>query len=56
MRLVEPARSRARRTGSSDAAKAGEPVYSLGPRFAVPRRRLAGGLAPSDPPTGNGAS
>ena len=43
-------------TGLSDAAKAGEPAYSLGPRFAVPRRRLAGGLAPSDPPTGNGAS
>ena len=36
--------------GLSDAAKGGEPAYSLGPRFAVPRRRLAGGLAPSDPP------
>ena len=38
-------------TGLSDAAKAGEPAYPLGPRFAGPRQGLAGGSAPSDPPT-----
>ena len=42
------------RTGSSGAAKAGEPAYPLGPRFACPRRGLAGGCAPSDPPNGSG--
>ena len=41
-------------TGLSDAAKAGEPAYPLGPRFAGPRQGLAGGCAPSDPPNGNG--
>ena len=43
-------------TGLSDAAKAGEPAYPLGPRFAGPRQGLAGGCAPSDPPNGNGTS
>ena len=41
-------------TGLSDAAKAGEPAYPLGPRFAGPRQWLAGGCAPCDPPNGNG--
>ena len=36
-------------TGLSDAAKAGEPVYPLGPRFARPRQGLARGSAPSIP-------
>ena len=43
-------------TGSSDAAKAGEPAYSLGPHSVRPLRRLAGGCAPSDPYFANGAS
>ena len=43
-------------TGLSDAAKAGEPAYSLGPHSVRPLRRLAGGRAPSDPRDGNGAS
>ncbi len=51
MRRVEPERPRLLPTGLLDAAKAGEPAYSLGPRFAGPRRRLAGGRAPSDPAT-----
>ena len=54
MRRVDPERPRLRRTGLSDAAKAGEPAYPLGPRFAGPRQGLAGGCAPSDPPNGNG--
>ena len=54
MRRVEPERPWLRRTGLSDAAKAGEPAYPLGPRFAGPRQGLAGGCAPSDPPNGNG--
>ena len=56
MRRVEPAGSRARRRGLSDAAKAGEPAYPLGPRFAGPRQGLARGCAPYDPPNGNGTS
>ena len=36
-------------TGVSDAAKAGEPAYPWGPHSVRPRRRLAGGCAPSDP-------
>ena len=43
-------------TGLSDAAKAGEPAYSLGPHSVRPLRRLAGGCAPSDPYFANGAS
>ena len=46
-------------TGFSDARfvveRASEPAYSLGPHSACPRARLAGGRAPSDPRTGNGA-
>ena len=56
MRRVEPERPRMRRTGLSDAAKAGEPAYPPWPHFACPRRELAGGCAPSDPTNGNGAS
>ncbi len=54
-RRVEPDRSRARPTGSLDAAISDKPAYSLGPHFACPQERLAGGLAPCDPRTGNGA-
>ena len=54
MRRVEPGRPQLRRTGLSAAAKADEPAYPLGPRFAGPRQGLAGGCAPSDPPNGNG--
>ena len=43
-------------TGLWDAAKAGEPAYSLGPHSVRPLRRLAGGCAPSDPHIANGAS
>ena len=50
MRRVEPARSRARRRGSSDTANAGEPAYPLGPRFAGPRQGLAGGAPPPSIP------
>ena len=42
--------------GLSDAAKGGEPAYPPWPRFARPRRELAGGCAPSDPHIANGAS
>ena len=56
MRRVEPEPLRLRRTGLSDAAKAGEPAYSLGPHSVRPLRRLAGGCAPSDPYFANGAS
>ena len=42
--------------GLSNALKAGEPAYPPWPRFARPRRELAGGCAPSDPPNANGAS
>ena len=42
--------------GSSGAPKVREPAYTLGPRFACPLRRLAGGCAPSDPRNGNGAA
>ena len=56
MRRVESERPRLRRTGLSDAAKAGEPAYPLGPRLAGPRQGLTGGCAPSDPPNGNGTS
>ena len=52
----EPERPRLRRTGVSDAAKVGEPAYSLGPHSVRPLRRLAGGCAPSDPHIANGAS
>ena len=38
MRRVEPARSRARRTGLSDAAKVGEPAYPV--PFLYPSRML----------------
>ena len=31
-----------------------KPAYPLWPRFACPLQGLAGGCAPSDPPTGNG--
>ena len=55
MRRVEPARARARSTGSLGAAKVGEPAHPLGPRSASPRQGLAGGRAPSDPYNGNGA-
>ena len=37
------------RTALLDAAKVGEPAYSLGPQSVSPLRRLAGGSAPSDP-------
>ena len=37
-------------TGLSDAAKAGEPAYPLGPRFAGPRQWLAGGAPPPSIP------
>ncbi len=43
-------------TGSSDACLGGEPAYPPWPRFARPRRELAGGCAPCDPPIANGAS
>ncbi len=43
-------------TGLSDACLGGEPAYPPWPRFARPRRELAGGCAPSDPPIANGAS
>ena len=56
MRRVESERPRLRRTGLSAAAKVGEPAYPLGPRFAGPRRGLAGGCAPSDPRNGSGVS
>ena len=55
MRRVEPERRRRRRTGLSEALKAGESAYSLGPHSVRPLRRLAGGRAPSDPRKGNGA-
>ena len=42
-------------TGLSDATKVGQPAYSLGPHSVSPLRRLAGGSAPSDPRSGNGA-
>ena len=41
--------------GFSDARFIVEPAYSLGPHSVRPLRRLAGGRAPSDPRTGNGA-
>ena len=56
MRRVEPARSRERPMGLSDATKVGEPAYPLGPHSVRPLRRLAGGCAPSDPYFANGAS
>ena len=34
-----------------DTVRRHEPAYPLGPRFAGPRQGLAGGCAPSDPPT-----
>ena len=37
-------------TGLSDAAKAGEPAYPLGPRFAGPRQGLARGAPPPSIP------
>ena len=43
-------------TGLSDACLGGEPAYPPWPRFARPRRELAGGCAPCDPPIANGAS
>ncbi len=42
-------------TGFSDARFVVQPAYSLGPHSVRPLRRLAGGCAPSDPRTGNGA-
>ena len=42
------------RAGSAHR-KAQEPAYPLGPHSVSPLRRLAGGCAPSDPRTGNGA-
>ena len=50
MRRVEPERPRLRRTLLSDAAKAGEPAYPLGPRFAGPRQGLARGAPPPSIP------
>ena len=55
MRRVEPERPRLRRTGLSDAAKAGEPAYPPWPHFVCLPEGLAGGCAPSDPHNGNGA-
>ena len=55
---LHPAGGRASRgplksaTGLSDAAKAGEPAYPLGPRFAGPRQGLARDCAPSIPQVG----
>ena len=45
----------AARTGVLDARFVVQPAYSLGPHSVSPLRRLAGGCAPSDPRTGNGA-
>jgi len=42
-------------TGFSDARFVFQPAYPLGPHSVSPLRRLAGGCAPSDPRTGNGA-
>ena len=42
--------------GLSDACLGGEPAYPPWPHFACPRRELAGGCAPCDPPNANGAS
>ena len=42
-------------TGFSDARFVVQPAYSLGPHSVSPLRRLAGGCAPSDPRTGDGA-
>jgi len=42
-------------TGGSAVRFVVEPAYSLGPHSVSPLRRLAGGCAPSDPRTGNGA-
>ena len=42
-------------TGFSDARFVLQPAYSLWPHSVSPLRRLAGGLAPSDPGNGNGA-
>ncbi len=42
-------------TRLSDATKVGQPAYSPWPHFACPQERLAGGCAPSDPRSGNGA-
>ena len=42
--------------GLSNACLGGEPAYPPWPRFARPRRELAGGCAPCDPPIANGAS
>ena len=39
-----------RRRALSDAAKAGEPAYPLGPRFAGPRQGLAKGVSPPSIP------
>ncbi len=43
-------------TGLSNATNVGQPAYPLGPHSVSPLRRLAGGLAPSDPRNGNGAA
>ncbi len=42
-------------TGSLDARFVDQPAYSLWPHSVRPLRRLAGGFAPSDPQSGNGA-
>ena len=42
-------------TGALYARFVVQPAYSLGPHSVSPLRRLAGGRAPSDPRTGNGA-
>ena len=42
-------------TGLLDARFVVQPTYPLGPHSVSPLRRLAGGCAPSDPRTGNGA-
>ena len=42
-------------TGFSDARFVVQPAYSLGPHSVSPLRRLAGGCAPSDPRSDNGA-
>lgn len=49
MRRVEPARSRALRTVSSETAKAVKPAYPPWPHSVCLPEGLAGGCAPSDP-------
>ena len=55
VRSAEPGRPRARPTGSSATANAGEPAYPPWPHSVCLPEGLAGGCAPSDPRNGNGA-